>query len=209
MIVGIAKIGPGVVALEEFRSGMTSPTEAVSLFCSEHESPPPESDFLGIDTGWESVQRPADGYVWAWDFDSHSLVELASPSPEYRLSVEVVAIDPKVVDSQTWSAIGGVVLTPEIHGDLARISAAMTGEAMVIGSAELRVTETDHAGSVVDMTPTPLTVLDTGGAYQTWSLVTQVPPAAGQNTYRVEARAVGPTAQASVRFASMVLVIDN
>jgi hypothetical protein len=196
----------GIVPLEEFRIA-ANPAAAVAAFCAEYTPPLSEGDYLGIDTGWASVQTPADGYVWAWDFDASALVEKAAPSPEYRLSVEVVAIDPKVVTSATWEPIGGVVLTPAVHGDLASISAAMTGEAMVSGSAELRVTET--AAAVVDMTPTPLLLADTAGAYETWSLTTTVSPSAGQNTYRVECRVIGGSDSASVRFASMALAVDD
>jgi hypothetical protein len=207
MIAGIVKIDAGIVPLEEFRIA-ANPVAATAAFCGEYTPPFNGADYLGIDTGWASVQRAADGYVWAWDFASSALVEMRSPSPEYRLSVEVVAIDPKVVTAAAWKPIGGVVLTPAVHGDLASISAAMTGEALVVGNAELRVTETDAAGAIVDMTPTPLPLADTAGEYETWSLVTTVPPSAGQNTYRVEARAIGGSDSASVRFASMALAVD-
>ena len=208
MIAGIVRIDAGIVPLEEFRIAAT-PAAAVAEFCGEYAPPLSEGDYLGIDTGWASVQTPADGYVWAWDFDTSAIVEMRSPSPEYRLSVEVVAIDPKVVTSGTWEPIGGVVLTPAVHGDLASISAAMTGEALVVGNAELRVTETDAAGAIVDMTPTPLPLADTAGAYEMWALVTTIPPSGGQNTYRVECRVVGGSDSASVRFASMALAVDD
>ncbi len=208
MIAGIVRIDAGIVPLEEFRIAAT-PAAAVAAFCGEYDPPLSEGDYLGINTGWASAQRAAEGYVWAWNFASSALVEMRSPSPEYRLSVEVVAIDPKVVITSTWEPIGGVVLTPAVHGDLASISAAMTGEALVVGNAELRVTETDAAGAIVDMTPTPLPLADTAGEYETWSLATTVPPSAGQNTYRVECRVIGGSDSASVRFASMALAVDD
>ena len=89
------------------------------------------------------------------------------------------------------------------------IAAAMTGEALVSGSAELRVTETDAAGVVVDMTPTPLPLADTAGVYTTWALVTTVPPRAGRNTYRVEARVAASGDSAALRFASMALAVSG
>jgi hypothetical protein len=208
MIAGIAKVGAGVVALEEFREG-SDPAAAVAAFCAEYSPPLAEAAYLGIDTGWPAVQSAADGYVWAWDFDLSALVQKAAPSPEYRLSVEVVSITPQVVTASTWTPIGGVVLTPSVHGDLASIAAAMTGEALVSGSAELRVTETDAAGVVVDMTPTPLPLADTAGAYITWALTTTVPPRDGRHTYRVEARVVASGDSASMRFASMALAVDE
>jgi len=208
MIAGIVKIDAGVVPVEEFRIA-ANPAAAVAEFCGEYTPPFDVADYLGIDPGWTVVPDAAAGYVWAWNFDTAALVEMRSPSPEYRLSVEVVAIDPKVVTGATWKPIGGVVLTPAVHGDLASISAAMTGEAMVSGSAELRVTETDAAGAVADMTPTPLLLADTAGAYETWALTTTIPPSAGQNTYRVECRVIGGSDSASVRFASMALAVDD
>ena len=210
MIVGIVRVDGGIVPLEEFRAAPT-PAVAISAFCAEYTPPLSESDYLGIDTGWTSVQAAAAGSVWAWSFGPSVLVELAAPSPDYRLSVEVVAIDPQVVTSGTWTPIGGVVLTPAIHGDLQSISAAMTGEALVSGSAELRVTEANGMGVVVDMTPTPLPLADTAGVYATWALATTVSPSPGQNTYRVEARVIGaaPGITASVRFASMALAVDE
>ena len=208
MIVGIVKVGPGIVALEEFRES-ASPSAAVTAFCSEYTPPLVEADYLGVDTGWSSVQSAADGYVWAWDFDLSTLVQLATPSVEYLLSVEVVSITPQVVTATTWTPIGGVVLTPSVHGDLAAVAAAMTGEALVGGSVELRVTETDSLGVVVDMTPTPLPLADTAGVYITWALVTTVPPSAGRNTYRVEARVVASGDSASLRFASMALAVSG
>ena len=208
MIVGIVKVGPGIVSLEEFRESI-DPAAAVAAFCTEYTPPLDEADYLGIDTGWSAVQSAADSYVWAWDFALSALVQKAAPSPEYRLSVEVVAIEPQVVTVSTWAPIGGVVLTPSVHGDLASIAAAMTGEALVSGSAELRVTETDSSGVVVDMTPTPLPLADTAGAYITWALTTTVPPSAGRNTYRVEARVIGGSDSASLRFASMALAVSG
>jgi len=205
VIVGIVRVDAGIVALEEFRIAAT-PAAAVDAFVSEYAAPPPASDYLGIDTGWAYVHTPSAGYVWAWDSDASALVEKRAPSPEYRLSVEVVAIEPAVVTSSAWVSIGGVVLTPSAHGDLSAISAAMTGEALVSGSADLRVTETDAAGTVLDMTPTPIPLADTAGEWVTWALATTVEPSAGQNTYRVEVRAVG---SASVRFASMALAVDG
>lgn len=206
MIVGIAKVGAGIVALEEFRQG-SDPAAVVAAFCAEYSPPLAEAAYLGIDTGWSAVQSTADGYVWAWDFDLSTLVQKAAPSPEYRLSVEVVAIEPQVVTVSTWAPIGGVVLTPAVHGDLASIAAAMTGEALVSGAAELRVTETDSSGVVVDMTPTPLPLPDTAGVYTTWALTTTVPPRDGRHTYRVEARVIGGSDSASLRFASMALAV--
>ena len=75
MIAGIVRIDVGIVPLEEFRIAAT-PAAAVTTFCGEYTPPLSEGDYLGIDTGWASVQRPADGYVWAWDFDLSLLVQV-------------------------------------------------------------------------------------------------------------------------------------
>ena len=209
MIVGIVKIDAGAVPLEEFRIG-ASAADAVAAFCGEYVPPLAVADYLGVDTGWVSVKIPADGYAWAWDFGASALVQIPSPSPDYRLSVQVLSgADPAVVTATTWETVGGVVLTPAAHGELAHVSAAMTGEAQISGSVEVRVVETDEAGAEIDLTPAPLLLGDTAGVYEMWALQTVVAPRGGRNRYTVQVRAVSAGDSASVRFASMALVVDG
>ena len=99
------------------------------------------------------------------------------------------------------------MLTPSMHGDLETVLAALTCEALVSGIAELRVTETNSLGVVVDMLPVPLPLTDTAGEYVTTSLATTVPPSTGQNTYRVEARVATVGDSISVRFVTMALAV--
>lgn len=208
MIVAIIKIDAGG-PLEEFRIA-PAPADAVAAFCGEYVPPLDEADYLGVDTGWPSVQIPADGYAWAWDFGERALAQIPAPSPDYRLSVQVLSgAAPAVVASTTWETVGGVILTPAAHGDLAHVSAAMTGEAQISGSVEVRVVETDEAGAEVDLTPAPLLLGDTAGAYEMWALQTVVAPRPGRNRYTVQVRAVSAGDSASVRFASMALVVDG
>lgn len=208
MIVAIIKIDAGG-PLEEFRIA-PAPADAVAAFCGEYVPPLDEADYLGIDTGWPSVQIPADGYAWAWDFGAGALVQIPAPSPDYRLSVQVLSgAAPAVVASTTWETVGGVILTPAAHGELAHVSAAMTGEAQISGSVEVRVVETDEAGTEIDLTPAPLLLGDTAGVYEMWALQTVVAPRGGRNRYTVQVRASSAGDSASVRFASMALVVDG
>ncbi len=207
MIAGIVRIDAGIVPLEEFRIAAT-PAAAVTTFCSEYDPPLSEGDYLGIDTGWASVQTPADGYVWAWDFASSTLVEKRAPALEYRLSVQVLG-QPWLVSSTTWETVGAVTLDPSPHGDLGQIAASVAGEALVVGTAEIRVVEVDASGVEVDMMPAPLPLSDTGGGYEYWQAITTVPPRAGHNRYEVQARVGTLGDSASVRFTSMALVIDG
>ena len=207
MIVGIVKIDAGIVPLEEFRIA-ANPAAATAAFCGEYTPPFDIADYLGIDTGWASVQRAADGYVWAWDFASSALVEMRSPSLEYRLSVQVLG-QPWLVSATTWETVGGVTLDPSPHGDLGQIAASLAGEALIAGTAEIRVVEFDAAGVAANMMPTPLPLPDTGGGYQYWQAITTVPPRAGHNRYEVQARVGTLGDSASVRFTSMALVVDD
>ncbi len=77
MIVGIVKIGPGVVPLEEFREG-ASAVAAVAEFCGEYTPPFAEADYLGIDSGWATPAAELRKQ-WGYDFDVSALVEIVTP----------------------------------------------------------------------------------------------------------------------------------
>ncbi len=77
MIVGIVKIGPGIVPLEEFRDG-SSTASAVAEFCGEYTPPFAEADYLGIDSGW-TAPTPELRKQWGWNFDTSALVEIVDP----------------------------------------------------------------------------------------------------------------------------------
>jgi len=72
MIVGIVKIGEGLVALEEFREA-GSEADAVSDFCSENISPLNVSDYMGINADNVDLSKS-----WGWDFSeaTPSLIEV-------------------------------------------------------------------------------------------------------------------------------------
>ena len=70
MIVGIVKIGSGIVPIEEFRPG-DDVTFAISSFCSEQSPPLDPVDYFGIDgVGLDY------GKQWAWDFTNSIFVQI-------------------------------------------------------------------------------------------------------------------------------------
>ena len=70
MIVGIVKIGSGIVPLEEFRPG-DDVTVAISSFCSEQSPPLDPVDYFGIDgVGLDY------GKQWGWDFANAGFVQI-------------------------------------------------------------------------------------------------------------------------------------
>lgn len=79
MIVGIVKIGTGLIALEEFRNAETI-AEAVSAFCNENSTPLNTSDYLGIDASSNDRTK-----LWGYDFADETLKEityiLGAPAP--------------------------------------------------------------------------------------------------------------------------------
>lgn len=62
MIVGIIKIGTGLVALEELRKA-DSEELAIVEFCNEYTPPLSTADYLGINGNSLDLQK-----VWGWDF---------------------------------------------------------------------------------------------------------------------------------------------
>lgn len=71
MIVAIINqtLPTGIVFVEEFR---VANDEAAAL---ESFGPTTPSDWLAVDTGWESLQRPTPGARWAYDFDAAQVVQ--------------------------------------------------------------------------------------------------------------------------------------
>jgi hypothetical protein len=70
MIVGIIKIGSGLIPLEEFRPA-TDLSSAVSSFCSEQAPPLDPIDYLGVDGAGIDY-----GKQWGWDFTNSVLVQI-------------------------------------------------------------------------------------------------------------------------------------
>ena len=68
MIVGIVKIGLGLVALEEFRKADDEEL-AVNEFCNEHTLPLNIADYLGINGDSLDLQSN-----WGWDFSEQTPV---------------------------------------------------------------------------------------------------------------------------------------
>jgi len=68
MIVGIIKIGTGLVALEEFREA-NNEALAVNEFCNEHTLPLNTEDYLGINGDSLDLQSN-----WGWDFSEQTPV---------------------------------------------------------------------------------------------------------------------------------------
>ncbi len=62
MIVGIVKIGSGLIALEEFRNSVDEAT-VVSAFCNEHNPILDTADYIGINADSIDLQKN-----WGWDF---------------------------------------------------------------------------------------------------------------------------------------------
>ncbi len=77
MIVGLIKLGIGVVPFEEFRN-VESAALAVTEFCGEYNPPLLESDYTGIDMNWPYSKPCEPGYRWAWNFDTAELVQSVS-----------------------------------------------------------------------------------------------------------------------------------
>ena len=79
MIVGIVKIGNGLIALEEFRKAETI-TEGVNAFCNENFIPLNPLDYLGIDASSNDRTK-----LWGYDFNEEVLKEITyildSPAP--------------------------------------------------------------------------------------------------------------------------------
>lgn len=76
MIVGIVKTGLGIVQLEEFQFA-DDVSSAMGVFCQGFEDP---ADYLAFDTGFvDIIPNTTDGYVWAWNFDTSTLVEMPAP----------------------------------------------------------------------------------------------------------------------------------
>ena len=71
MIVGIVKLGSGVVPLEEFRAG-TDVTSVVTSFCNDHTPALNPIDFLGVDTGWTSGD-PKFQKKWFYNFNTSTI----------------------------------------------------------------------------------------------------------------------------------------
>lgn len=79
MIVGIIKIGAGLVALEEFRAAENE-AAAVSEFCTECTPPLTNSDYMGVNGDSLDLQSS-----WGWDF--------SEPTPAFK---EVVIVLNKI-----------------------------------------------------------------------------------------------------------------
>lgn len=77
MIVGLVKLGAGIVPFEEFRN-VESTAVAVADFCTEYTPPLSESDYRGIDMNWPRSKACESGYAWAWDFDKSELAQIVS-----------------------------------------------------------------------------------------------------------------------------------
>jgi hypothetical protein len=48
--------------------------------------PLPATNWLGIDTGWASVQSPLPGRTWAWDFGTSAIVQISNPGGQLPFS---------------------------------------------------------------------------------------------------------------------------
>jgi len=125
---------------------------------------------------------------------------------DYRLSVQVTG-DARLVADTDWVTCGGVVTDPSAQGDVASIVGSISGEALVSGSAEIRMIETNGEGVVVDLMPNPLTLPDSGGGYAPWTTLTTEAPRAGRNTYEMQARVGADGDTASLRWVSIALVV--
>ena len=87
MVIGIVKIGTGLVALEEFRKA-TNEAEAVAQFCNEYTPALNIADYLGVNA--ESVDR---GQLWGWDF--------SEPTPALKEIIYILNT-PAPVDLDTY-----------------------------------------------------------------------------------------------------------
>ncbi len=79
MIIAIVAAGTGVVPIEEFRVA-PSTGEAVTVFVEEYTPSKDPAGYIGHDTGWASVQKPAVGNIWGYNYnaDPPVLVEIAA-----------------------------------------------------------------------------------------------------------------------------------
>ncbi len=68
MIVGIVKVGSGLMALEEFRNAVDE-TTAVNMFCNEYNPALDTDDYLGINADSVDLQKN-----WGWDFSESTPV---------------------------------------------------------------------------------------------------------------------------------------
>lgn len=111
-----------------------------------------------------------------------------------------------VTGNPDWQVMGGVVtntgfFTPNLANVLGRLTlqAKTTG-----GEVEIQIVENNGVSDVVANTA-PFVIPDTGGAWQTFKFLTNVPPRAGDNVFRLEARLTTASAGA-LRFFTISML---
>lgn len=112
MIVGIIKIGTGLVALEEFRAA-TDEATAISSFCNEYTPPLITSDYFGVDADSIDLAK-----YWGWDFSEATpiLKEIVNiinyPMPinvgESNDYYQFREYQRDILDAKTWSGLSDV-----------------------------------------------------------------------------------------------------
>lgn len=106
-----------------------------------------------------------------------------------------------------WGELGGSPANASFFvQNLLGAFGRFNGMVKAVGAgAQLRILEDDLAGSVVNLTPTPIPIPDTGGAYQLFRFKTSVPPRTGPMYYILEGR-LGAATSAAVKHSLIALL---
>lgn len=129
---------------------------------------------------------------------------------KFHASSKYVELE-KDVTLTDWAAVGGAVTNPGFFmQDRARAVARSTGGYQVSGGdLELRFVEADDLGVEVIMSAVPWVCVDSSGAWKNFQFSTNLPPRAGENLYRLDARLINGATSAKIRFVSATILELN
>ncbi len=193
----------GTVRVEEFRLRADVAT-AVAQYQGDYA--PPATGYAGIDAGWTAYTGPPNHQEWHVDRD-------ATPDPV------LVAVDmPLVLVFQGSRSVTEATITDTapiiVDGLRSRISTwvddpsdalgSVTGEIQVTGGdCKLRIMMGDDGpGNPIVPLSDYLVHPDTGGAWHTFTLISNIDPALSLQRYFLEAEMVDPETSAGIRYAS-------
>lgn len=193
----------GTVRVEEFRKRADVST-AVSQF--ENDYTPPATGYAGIDSGWSEYTDPPNHQEWHVDRD-------ASPDPvlvAVDVPLTLVFLGSRSVTEATITATTPVT----VDGLRSRVSTwvddpsdalgSVTGEIQVTGGdCKLRIMMgDDEPGNPIVPLSDYLVHPDTGGAWVSFTLISNVDPVLALQRYFLEAEMVSAATSAEIRYSS-------